>query len=148
MAQPRASSQWQLSAPMPPRQVDNPALAGVPGKPRCEHCNMLLDNGRCVEPDCRKFQPAAQSTDEERGEASTDAPADAPEAGSSKATASCPATVSRKRAASNVSAPPKGKTPRQQAKSGPAEPNSHAAAEAEELGRAAAAPAIGEHAAT
>ena len=51
MACPHASNRWELSAPMPPRQVDNPALAGVPGKPRCEHCNMFLNNGRCVEPD-------------------------------------------------------------------------------------------------
>ena len=57
MAQPRTSSRWELSAPMPPRQLDNPTLAGVPGKPRCEHCSMFLDNGRCVEPECPGLQP-------------------------------------------------------------------------------------------
>ena len=57
MAQPHASSRWELSAPMQPRQLGNPALAGVPGKPRCEHCSMFLDNGRCVEPECLGLQP-------------------------------------------------------------------------------------------
>ena len=34
----------------------NPALAGVPPKPRCRHCRTLLSAGRCVEPECGKEQ--------------------------------------------------------------------------------------------
>ena len=36
-------------------RMDNPALAGVPGKPRCQHCNTLLADGRCIE--CPGEQP-------------------------------------------------------------------------------------------
>ena len=65
MAQPHASSRWELSAPLPPRSMDNPALAGVPGKPRCQHCNTILADGRCVEPECTERQPLLYESDDE-----------------------------------------------------------------------------------
>ena len=53
----RAPSVWDFAAG--PRSssssstaLGNPALAGVPPKPRCRQCRMLLDNGRCVDPVC------------------------------------------------------------------------------------------------
>ena len=50
------SGMWEVSPP-PPRkeQMNNPFLAGVPAKPRCSGCNMLLDKGVCAEPDCDRF---------------------------------------------------------------------------------------------
>ncbi len=43
--------------------MDNPFLAGLPVKPRCIKCNMLLDKGLCVEPDCSMFlvEPAMEA---------------------------------------------------------------------------------------
>ena len=43
--------------------MDNPFLAGLPVKPRCINCNMLLDRGMCVEPDCIRFgvEPGAET---------------------------------------------------------------------------------------
>ena len=76
----------------------------------------MLDNGCCVEPDCVRSKPGARNAADQ---------AESPKAGSE---ASASSAVSRKRAASSVSTPPKGKTPRQQATSGPAE-NSRAEAE-------------------
>ena len=60
MANSHAFSQWEVTAPEAPK-LDNPALAGVPGKPRCEQCTSLLADGRCVEPDCPEGpkQPAS-----------------------------------------------------------------------------------------
>ena len=34
--------------------VDNPALAGLPPKPRCGQCGSLMTDGRCVYPECNK----------------------------------------------------------------------------------------------
>ena len=51
-----ASLAWDLSSPPPPESMGNPALAGLPPKPRCSHCGTLLADGQCVEPDCRKDQ--------------------------------------------------------------------------------------------
>ena len=58
-AQPSASSQGELSTPKP---LDNPALAGVPVKPRCKQCNCMLDKDLCVGPDCSMFlvEPAME----------------------------------------------------------------------------------------
>ena len=38
------------------KSVDNPALAGLPPKPRCGQCASLLADGRCVYPECSKEQ--------------------------------------------------------------------------------------------
>ncbi len=43
------------------RPLGNPALAGVPPKPRCTHCRTLLAEGRCVEPECGREQNAAEA---------------------------------------------------------------------------------------
>ena len=48
MSDSHAFSQFEVAAPKEP-QIDNPALAGVPGKPRCDQCNSLLADGRCLE---------------------------------------------------------------------------------------------------
>ena len=47
---------WELSPPAKLKSVENPAFEGLPSKPRCRHCNTLLDGGRCVDPDCGKDQ--------------------------------------------------------------------------------------------
>ena len=38
------------------KSVDNPALAGLPPKPRCGRCGSLMTDGRCVYPECSKEQ--------------------------------------------------------------------------------------------
>ena len=43
------------------RPSGNPALAGVPPKPRCRHCRTLLAAGRCVEPECGKEQDGVEA---------------------------------------------------------------------------------------
>ena len=51
-----ASSLWDMSTPPPRKEpMDNPFLAGLPGKPRCIKCTMLLDKGLCLEPDRTMF---------------------------------------------------------------------------------------------
>ncbi len=52
----RASLAWDLASPAKTKSVENPAFAGLPPKPRCRHCNSLLSDGRCVEPECGKDQ--------------------------------------------------------------------------------------------
>ena len=56
-----ASLAWDLSPPLPPKSAGNPALAGVPPKPRCRHCSTLLADGRCVEPECGKEQDGVEA---------------------------------------------------------------------------------------
>ena len=51
-----ASLVWDLAPPAKPKSVENPAFEGLPSRPRCRHCNTLLDGGRCVDPDCGKDQ--------------------------------------------------------------------------------------------
>ena len=124
MARQHTMSNRDVSAPKPP-QLDNPAFAGMPKKPRCPQCSTLLDHGRCVEPDCVRSKPGARS---DQAEALAAAKASSPRDGSE---ASASSAVSRKRAASDASAPAV-KTPRQRGTSGPAEPlseNSRAEAE-------------------
>ena len=43
------------------KSLENPALAGVPPKPRCNQCNTLLADGRCVEPECSKDKDVAEN---------------------------------------------------------------------------------------
>ena len=43
----------------------NPALAGVPPRPRRKHCRTLLSAGRCVEPECGKEQDGGEATADE-----------------------------------------------------------------------------------
>ena len=43
------------------KPLGNPALAGVPPKPRCKHCRTLLAAGRCVEPECGKEQGGVEA---------------------------------------------------------------------------------------
>ena len=50
-----ASLAWDLSPAAKPKSMENP-LAGLPPKPHCSHCNSLLLDGRCVNPDCGKDQ--------------------------------------------------------------------------------------------
>ena len=42
-----AMATWEVTPPKP-LQLGNPALAGLPQKPRCEQCNNLLVDGRCL----------------------------------------------------------------------------------------------------
>ena len=126
MARRHATSNMDVSAPKPP-QLDNPAFANMPKKPRCPQCSTLLDHGRCVEPDCVRSKPGAHS---DQSEALAAAKASSPREGSE---ASASSAVSRKRAASDASAPAV-KTTRQRATSGSAEaevaaPAAHAEAE-------------------
>ena len=55
-----ASLAWDLAAAAKTKTVENPAFAGLPPKPRCRHCNTLLADGRCVEPECGKDQDVAE----------------------------------------------------------------------------------------
>ena len=55
-----ASLAWDLAAAAKTKSVENPAYAGLPPKPRCRHCNSLLLDGRCVDPDCGKDQGDAE----------------------------------------------------------------------------------------
>ena len=62
---------WEMSDPKAPKCMDNPALAGVPGKPRCQHCKTVLADGCCVDPECPGRQQEEQQQpllDESDGE--------------------------------------------------------------------------------
>ena len=43
------------------KSVDNPALAGLPPKPRCGQYGSLLADGRCVYPECSKEQDGMEA---------------------------------------------------------------------------------------
>ena len=55
-----ASLAWDLSPAPTTKSVEHPAFAELPPKPRCRHCNSLLLDGRCVDPDCGKDQGDAE----------------------------------------------------------------------------------------
>ena len=56
----QASLAWDFAPPAKTKSVENPALAGLPPKHRCRHCNSLLSDGQCVDPDCGKDQDVAE----------------------------------------------------------------------------------------